>query len=151
VSGDRPGDRPATAELADAVWHLIGAARRAKARRGADAGGLGSSALRVLGQLRAHDRPVSMGTVGRGAGLNPASTSSVVDGLEAGGMVVRSRDTADRRVVLVALTEHGRETVDRRVATWQADWADDLAALPEEDLVVTTRTLRAIAAALEAR
>lgn len=153
AAGDgRPAeDRPVTAELADAVWALIGAARRAKARRGPESGGPGSSAVRVLGQLVAHDAPASMGTIGRGAGLNPASTSAVVDRLEADGLVTRTRDADDRRVVLVGLTEQGRVAVDRRVAAWQAEWADDLAALPEDDLAVTTRTLRRIAAAIDAR
>jgi DNA-binding MarR family transcriptional regulator len=139
------------ADLADAVWTLMGAIRRLKARSSHDAGGLGTGELRVLGQLGALGGPAPIGELGRSAGLNPASTSATVDRLEADGLVSRERDTADRRVVRVALTPEGRETVDRRVAAWQAEWAGDLAALPEEDLVVTARTLAAIAAAIDTR
>jgi DNA-binding MarR family transcriptional regulator len=145
-----PGSAPAV-ELADAVWTLLGAIRRLKARRAHDRGGLGTGELRVLGQLGAMGAPTSMGDLGRSAGLNPASTSATVDRLEADGLVARERDTADRRVVRVTLTPEGRETVARRVAAWQAEWAVDLAALPEEDLVVTARTLAAIAATIDPR
>jgi DNA-binding MarR family transcriptional regulator len=145
-----PGSAPAV-ELADAVWTLLGAIRRLKARRAHDRGGLGTGELRVLGQLGAMGAPTSMGDLGRSAGLNPASTSATVDRLEADGLVARERDTADRRVVRVTLTPEGRETVARRVAAWQAEWAVDLAALPEEDLVVTARTLAAIAATIDTR
>ncbi|MDO9406785.1 MarR family winged helix-turn-helix transcriptional regulator [Patulibacter sp.] len=145
-----PEDTPAT-ELADAVWTLMGAIRRLKARRAHDAGGLGTGELRVLGQLGVLDEPASMGELGRSAGLNPASTSATVDRLEADGLVVRERDTADRRVVRVVLTPEGRVTVRRRVAAWQAEWADDLETLPPEDLHVTARTLAVIAATIDAR
>jgi len=147
---DAPGATPAT-ELADAVWTLMGAVRRLKARRAHDAGGLGTGELRVLGQLGVLGDPVPIGELGRSAGLNPASTSATVDRLEADGLVARERDTADRRVVRVTLTDEGRGTVRRRVAAWQAEWAGDLAALPEEDLLVTARTLAAIAATIDTR
>lgn len=151
-----PGTSPAAGttpavELADAVWTLMGAIRRLKARRSHDVGGLGTGELRVLGQLGVLGASVPIGELGRSAGLNPASTSATVDRLEADGLVARERDTADRRVVRVTLTTEGRGTVERRVAAWQAEWAGDLAALPEEDLLVTARTLAVIAATLDTR
>lgn len=145
------GEGTPAIELADAVWTLMGAIRRLKARRAHDGGGLGTGELRVLGQLGVLGAPASIGELGRSAGLNPASTSTTVDRLEADGLVVRERDTADRRVVRVALTAEGRESVQRRVAAWQAEWAGDLAALPEEDLLVTARTLAVIAATIDQR
>lgn len=161
VSGATAPETPADAvvpapespaeEVADAVWTLLGAIRRLKSRRSHGAGGLGTGELRILGQLGVVQQPTAIGELGRCAGLNPASTSATVDRLEAEGLVVRVRDTADRRIVRVQLTDDGREAVARRVAAWQAEWAEDLAALPAEDLVVTARTLAAIAAVVDAR
>ncbi len=107
--------------------------------------------LGVLSKGAAEDAGVPIGELGRAAGLNPASTSGTVDRLEADGLARRVRDTVDRRVVRVALTPEGRGTVARRVAAWQAEWAEDLAELPAEDLAATARTLAAIAAHLDAR
>lgn len=140
-----------TADLTEAVWGLISAARRLRARRPAGEGELGTSELRVLGQLGALEAPSAIGEIGRLVGLNPASTSTTVDRLESAGLVERARDTADRRVVRVELTDLGRDTVRRRVAAWQAEWTEALADLPEEDLEVTARTLRAVARAVDAR
>jgi DNA-binding MarR family transcriptional regulator len=57
----------------------------------------------------------------------------IVDALEADGLVTRSRDTADRRAVLVALTASGRkvagEITDARLALLR----EDVAALGEAD------------------
>ncbi|WP_051471251.1 MarR family winged helix-turn-helix transcriptional regulator [Patulibacter minatonensis] len=155
-AGDARADT-AAADVADAVWSLLGAIRRLKSRRAHTGEGLGTGELRVLGQLGTFcgadgaSTPVSIGELGRSAGLNPASTSATVDRLEADGLATRVRDTDDRRVVRVALTPEGRETVARRVAAWQAEWAEDLAELPAEDLAATARTLAAIAAHLDAR
>lgn len=144
-------ERAATTELTEAVWGLIGAARRLRARRPAGDGELRTSELRILGQLGTLEAPTAIGEIGRLVGLNPATTSATVDRLEATGLVERARDTADRRVVRVELTEFGRETVRRRVSAWQDEWAEALADLPAEDLEVTARTLRAVARAVDAR
>ncbi|MEV4422836.1 MarR family transcriptional regulator [Patulibacter sp. NPDC049589] len=144
----------AAADVADAVWGLLGAIRRLKSRRSHGAGGLGTGEMRILGQLGAVGGvggATPIGELGRSAGLNAASTSATVDRLEADGLAVRVRDTEDRRVVRVELTPEGRETVARRVAAWQAEWAADLEALPADDLAATARTLTAIAAHLDAR
>lgn len=48
-----------------------------------------------------------------GLGLGRAATGTLVDGLEARGLVVRTPDPTDRRVWLVDLTAAGRAVVDR--------------------------------------
>src|SRR3954451_11817124 len=45
--------------------------------------------------------PLSPGMLARKAGLHPATMTGVLDRLERGGWVVRERDTADRRAVVV--------------------------------------------------
>ena len=42
-----------------------------------------------------------------------STTTDLVDRLERAGFVVRSRDTADRRVVLVKLQEKGKQVIER--------------------------------------
>ncbi len=45
--------------------------------------------------------------------VTPATVTGVVDTLERDGLVVRERDTADRRVVRVRLTDEGRARLAR--------------------------------------
>ncbi|MFC1418483.1 MarR family transcriptional regulator [Streptacidiphilus cavernicola] len=54
--------------------------------------------------------PLSPGALARRAGLHPATTTGILDRLERGGWIVRERDPADRRAVLVrALRERSAE------------------------------------------
>ena len=43
-------------------------------------------------------------------GLSPSATTTMLDRLEAAGHVVRSRDSADRRVVTISITEQAART-----------------------------------------
>jgi len=46
-------------------------------------------------------------------GVHPGRMTRVLDGLERSGLVQRSRNSEDRRVVNVSLTQAGRETAER--------------------------------------
>jgi DNA-binding MarR family transcriptional regulator len=65
------------------------------------------AALRLL-----RGGPVSTGQLGRLIGLSPASTTHLVDRLEARGLAGRSRRQDDRRAVDVHLTDAGRRVLD---------------------------------------
>ena len=67
--------------------------------------GLGPADLRCLDWLA--DGPKSAGALATATGLRPAATTALLDRLEAKGLVERVRDEADRRRVLVRMTEHG--------------------------------------------
>jgi DNA-binding MarR family transcriptional regulator len=67
-------------------------------------------ALEVLGR---DGSPIRMAELAGYLGIVPRSATSVVDGLEGAGLVVRTPDQADRRSMLVSLTEHGRVLVGR--------------------------------------
>jgi DNA-binding MarR family transcriptional regulator len=59
-------------------------------------------------ELIAQFGPISPSALARRAGLHPATMTGVLDRLERGGWVVRERDPADRRAVMVrALRERG--------------------------------------------
>jgi DNA-binding MarR family transcriptional regulator len=72
--------------------------------------GITLAQLAALHQLR--DGPVSAGQLGRQVGLSPASTTHLVDRLEARGLAARSRREDDRRAVDVQLTPGGRQVLD---------------------------------------
>jgi DNA-binding MarR family transcriptional regulator len=72
--------------------------------------GITLAQLAALLQLR--DGPVSAGQLGRQIGLSPASTTHLVDRLEARGLAGRSRREDDRRAVDVHLTRGGRRVLD---------------------------------------
>lgn len=63
-------------------------------------------------ELLARRGPLSPSGLARLAGLHPATVTGVLDRLERGGWVVRERDAADRRAVMVrALRDRGPELI----------------------------------------
>ncbi|MEU7818646.1 MarR family transcriptional regulator [Pseudonocardia sp. NPDC049154] len=86
-------------------------------QRVAAAHGLSATALDLLAALSSEDGLPHRELAGR-LGLTPATLTPVVDTRERAGDVRRERDTDDRRVVRVYLTESGRrrrETVADQV------------------------------------
>ena len=66
---------------------------------------LGPTDLRCLDWLV--DGPKTAGALATATGLRPAATTTLIDRLEAKGLVERVRDESDRRRVLVRMTEEG--------------------------------------------
>ena len=64
--------------------------------------------MRTLRTLDRIGEPVRMGDLADHLHIVPRSATSVVDDLEAAGLVARHLDPADRRASLVALTDAGR-------------------------------------------
>lgn len=71
--------------------------------------------LQCLNLLSLEDGPVTTGRVAELTGLTTGSATRLVDRLEKAGYVVRERDTADRRRVLVAM-------VPQKVAEFGRMW-----------------------------
>ena len=105
---------------------------------------LSMGAMAVLGALhRRGDLPV--GELAAHEHVQPPSMTRTVTGLERAGLVLRRPDSEDRRLVLVSLTDDGRETLladRRRRDAWLACRLRELS--PEERAV-----LRAAAPLLE--
>jgi DNA-binding MarR family transcriptional regulator len=77
-------------------------------------------------------------------GVAQPSMTALVTGLEKAGLVERRTDSADRRVVLVALTEEGREHLRTRRqagAEWFTGLVDQLS---EEDTALLAAALPAL-------
>lgn len=68
--------------------------------------GLSLARLKVLRLLEGGARP--MGQLSEALGVAPRSTTDLVDGMVAAGLLVRRAHPSDRRVVLLELTDEGR-------------------------------------------
>jgi DNA-binding MarR family transcriptional regulator len=70
--------------------------------------GLNRTDLRATDLVLANGGPLSAGELSRALKLSPAATTTVIDRLERAGLVSRSRDTGNRRRVLVTATDAAR-------------------------------------------
>ena len=122
---DMPTDTALASELRTTVMRL---ARRLRNQR-ADST-LGLSQLAALGTLMRHG-PLTPSELAAHERVQPPSMTRTVNGLEAGGYVVRRPHDDDRRQVLVCLTDLGRDAVlaDRaRRDAWLASRLRELTA-----------------------
>jgi DNA-binding MarR family transcriptional regulator len=75
--------------------------------------GLTGAQARVVRYIEATGRPVRMADIAAGLEVVPRTATSIVDGLESAGLVVRAIDRHDRRSILVSLTPEGALLLDR--------------------------------------
>lgn len=108
--------------------------------------GLGASDWKTLGLLERHG-PMTAGDLAERAGLAPPSVTGMIDRLERGGWVRRTRDPADKRRVVVELAhEVNRERqfalfggLMRRLADLYERYTDDELSLVLDFMVETAR------------
>jgi DNA-binding MarR family transcriptional regulator len=84
-----------------------------------------------------------------GADLNPASVTTMVDQLEAAGLVRRRRDTHDRRQCWVSLTDAGRQQVAEKERYWRARMAVAYSDITPEELAAAIKVIERTAASME--
>ena len=99
-------------------------------------------ALRAL-DLVADGLPA--GQLGAHLGLSSGATTALLDRLEAAGLVVRERDPADRRRVLVRLTPAARRSAGAQLTAIDERLTAALAASSDGDLAAVTRFLTRLA------
>lgn len=75
--------------------------------------GLSHSQAAALGVLSAADRPLPLSHLARALTQEAQSTTELADRLERRGLVRRIRDARDRRLVLLELTQDGRQLYER--------------------------------------
>ncbi len=80
------------------------------------------------------------------SGLSRASVSSAVNTLERDGLVKRSRDRSDRRLVTVALTGEGHEVVRRTYASQHEQERALFRELAEEEVRLLTSAMETVLA-----
>jgi DNA-binding MarR family transcriptional regulator len=145
---DRRAD--AIAAVREEFSCLMGAERRLRGRdqhRKAD-DGLTVAQVRALFALDRSDAATA-GEVAEAARLSPASVTAMLDDLERDGIVTRVRGDADRRQVLVTLTDEGRAVLKKRRRLWLQRWERALADVPERDLDAAADVLRRISGLLD--
>lgn len=129
---------------------LLGAERRLRGRdqhRKAD-DGLTIAQVRALFALDRRDAATA-GEIAESARLSPASVTAMLDELERDGIVTRVRSDADRRRVLVLLTDEGRAVLKKRRRLWLKRWETALADVPEPELEAAADVLRRISGLLD--
>jgi DNA-binding MarR family transcriptional regulator len=102
--------------------------------------------LRVLVMV-ASAGPLNLGAVAAGLGVHPSNGTRVVERLVRAGFLDRRDDPADRRNLLLELTEAGRNLVGRVMDDRRAAIAAILEGMPASRRRSLVPTLRAFAAA----
>lgn len=116
------------AEVNRLAYHL-----RAPATRS----GITPTRLAALAALAHAESGLRAGDLAARMGITPASTTRLIDLLVDAGWVDRTRDPADARAVLLALTARGRAAIEDLRRDNVAQLAQDLAALgPDERAVL---------------
>jgi DNA-binding MarR family transcriptional regulator len=105
--GDADSSRMEAAAAVRAAAHGVERLRAGGARRRA----LSAGAVDLLMRLHTGE-PAGVGELARAAGVSSRNVTGLVDTLVRAGMVERAPDPADRRAVLVSITDVGRGWVD---------------------------------------
>lgn len=93
---------------------------------------LNSNELSVLHILAEHG-PMVMGRLAESSHLAMSTLTGITDKLNARGLLSRSRDESDKRIVRVALSEPGHQAFDTRMETRNEVCRDFLAPLSEKE------------------
>jgi len=96
--------------------------------------------LRVLAEVG----PTKAGDLAAVLGIKAPATTSLVDGLEREGLVVRDHDAEDRRVTLVSLTEEGRVLLAEAELVRREHMRSYLSVLSEDDVRSLIRIQRTL-------
>lgn len=128
-------DRDAATALGGSFKHLMGAVRRLRGRETHSPDELSNAQFQLLFGLRG-GKSLSSSDLACVAGLSPATTTQMLDGLEAAGLVVRERSLEDRRKVMTSLTERGHALVEQRQARFAPMWQQALAGFTDDELAI---------------
>ena len=133
TTGANTTDRETAAALGVSFKTLMGAVRRLRGRETHSPDELSNAQFQLLFGLR-DGKLLSGGELACVAGLSPATTTQMLDGLEAAGLVVRKRSLQDRRKVMTSLTERGHALVEQRHARFAPMWQQALAGFTDDEL-----------------
>jgi MarR family transcriptional repressor of emrRAB len=125
-----------TANVLGAVVDVLG--RELDDAGAASAHGPGGRAAAVTA-LAAYASGSPIDRLAEGLGLSHSRVVRLVDELEADGHITRARGKADRRTVLISLTESGRALADEITAARRSVLLDDVEALDPDDRAALDR------------
>jgi DNA-binding MarR family transcriptional regulator len=102
-------------------------------------------ALDTLGRAAdVHGREMRLNELAERLRIAPRSATTVVDALEAAGLVGRVPDPADRRATLLRLTPEGRAAVEQIGAVRREVAEEHFGPVPEPDRATALRVLREV-------
>jgi DNA-binding MarR family transcriptional regulator len=127
-------------QLARSFKAAMAAVRRLRGRETHSSGGLSDAQYSLLFGLRDHEQ-LSVGELAVAADLSAATATEMLDGLAASGLVHRARSERDRRVVLISLTERGRQLTEERRARFEPRFRAALAQFSDAELLTAAAVL----------
>ncbi|MFQ5510027.1 MAG: MarR family winged helix-turn-helix transcriptional regulator [Leptospirillia bacterium] len=95
------------------------------------------------------NEPATTTRIAREVQLSPSTVVGIIDRLEKAGLVRRERDTNDRRVVNIIMTEDGLRLVARSPSPLQDDLALALETLPDLERATIALSLEKLVTLLE--
>ena len=104
------------------------------------------STLRVVHRLQ----PVSTGALARAAYIGYATLTGILDRLEERGLVTRTRDPADRRTVILNMTNAGERLLKSAPSLLQVRLREELLRIPESEQQALLKSLLRVAVLMEA-
>ncbi len=146
---DAPPKRSPESEIDRLVALYRRASRSLRANDPANwAEGLTMPKIRVL-FLIGRSGPVSVGQLATGLGISQPSATEMIEKPVSKGLVERTADPSDRRIVRVGLTERGKEMIDRPWETRRAVLASALRDASPDERTAIERGLALLCDALE--
>lgn len=127
----------------------LGAQIFARVERDLAPSGVSRAEFDILCSLARSERPLRASEVTEATMLSGASTTKQTDRLVKAGLLERLPWERDGRVVLLSLTDAGRELVEREFPRFLARDRELLAGLDDDERQVAARLLRKISATLE--
>ncbi len=137
-------DLAATEELRRAFKAVMAAVRRLRGRETHRPGALSNAQYGLLFGLT-DGCELSARDLAESAELTAGTVTQMLEVLEAAGLVKRTRSTEDRRVVLTALTDRGREVLTEHRARIEPRWRAALVEFTPEELHTAARVLGRLA------
>jgi DNA-binding MarR family transcriptional regulator len=132
--------RDASTRYGAAFKGAMGAVRRLRGRDTHRSGELSYAQFGLLFGL-AERGELSASELAGVADLAPGTATQMLDGLEAHGLIVRTRSELDRRCVLVSLSARGSEVIDARRCQYQQHWDEALAGFTTKELTIAAAVL----------
>ena len=135
-------DDAAPSTLADRL-HSLAIHLLRRVRRGDDVAGLSAPRLSALSVV-IYRGPISLTELAKAESVTAPTMTRLVQALVRAGLVEKSVDASDNRVVLLRTTDAGRRTLDLARARRLAALEDLLQRLEPEDLAVVERAVSSL-------
>jgi DNA-binding MarR family transcriptional regulator len=145
VSGPKDADRHALADrLHSLAIHLL-----RRVRRGDDEAGLSAPRLSALSVV-VYRGPISLTELAKAESVTAPTMTRLIQALVRSGLVEKSVDHSDNRVVLLRATAAGRDTLDVARAKRLAALEDMLRRLSAEEMALVERAVSTLEPLLRA-